>query len=194
MPSLIHLNVRGIDKMLNQKNIINDLASKLSLEPHPEGGLYKEFYRSEDVIAVDERFGENQTRSASTAIYYLLSGKDFSALHRVKSDELWHYCSGDSITISYIDNKDGMLKHVTIGDPLQTDSAQFNFCVEKNTWFCAKPNNPEGYSLVTCTVSPGFDFRDFELADAASLSNEYPDLENFILEFTRSEKNITEKI
>ena len=131
---------------------------KLGLEKHPEGGWFKEIYRADKLVQTS--FGQ---RSAATSIYYLLEGKDFSALHRIKSDEIWHYYAGSSaIEILWIE--EARLKSSRVGCNIEAGES-FQVIVPENCWFAARLVNNEGFALVGCTVSPGFDFNDFELAD-----------------------------
>lgn len=151
---------------------------KLELEKHPEGGWFREIYLSDDIVpqtGLPSSFrGE---RSFATSIYYLLEGTDFSAFHRLKSDEIWHYYAGTS-AIEILSLEKGKLKKYLVGnDPEKGET--FQVIVPKNTWFAAHLANSEGYALAGCTVSPGFHFEDFELADSRLLK-EYPDLRDEI--------------
>lgn len=136
---------------------------KLGLQKHPEGGYYKETYR--DTETIETSTGK---RSVSTAIYFLLEGNDISAFHRIQSDELWHYHAGGSATIYFIDGK-GSLEELKIGpeDDLQV-------VIPKNCWFGGRLNDKDDFILVSCTVAPGFDFVDFELAVKVDLLEDYP--------------------
>jgi predicted cupin superfamily sugar epimerase len=147
---------------------------KLELEKHPEGGYFREIYLSDDVVpqtGLPANFrGE---RSFATSIYYLLEGGDFSAFHRIKSDEIWHYYAGSSAIEILSLEKGNLKKYLAGNDP---DKGQdFQVIVPKNTWFAARLLNPYGYALAGCTVSPGFHFEDFELA-GDKLMKEYPEL------------------
>lgn len=128
-----------------------DWIKHLQLEPHPEGGYYKRIYQAQDDVTCGER-----KRLAYTSIYYLLAGEDYSAWHRIKSDEIWHFYQGSPIIIYMMEN--GEVKAQTLGED------QFQFCVPGNTWFAAEVKDKTSFSLVGCTVAPGFDFEDFELA------------------------------
>jgi predicted cupin superfamily sugar epimerase len=145
---------------------------RLQLTAHPEGGFYKETYRSEEHIPVSglpERFGGH--RNFSTAIYFLLRSQDRSQFHRIKSDELWHYHAGVSLSIYIL--KDHQLKIRKLGPHLdQGDSLQI--VIPSGCWFGAKAVQPDSYTLSGCTVAPGFDFQDFELAERKMLLKEYP--------------------
>lgn len=157
---------------------------KLKLEKHPEGGWFKEVYRSEEGIAencLPEGF--SGARIFSTSIYYLLEGDDFSAFHRIKSDEIWHYYKGNS-PIEIISIENGKIKKHLCGNGTG-ENQFFQIVVPKNTWFAARLYLKSGYALVGCTVSPGFYFDDFEMA-GKELLEEFPNLENEISELIRT--------
>ena len=151
---------------------------KLNLEKHPEGGWFKEIYRSEDIIpehALPPDF--KGPRNCSTSIYYLLEGEDFSSFHRIHSDEIWHYYAGFS-PIEIISIEQGkLIKHLLGNDPDSNQNLQI--VVPKNTWFAAQLIDQKGYALAGCTVAPGFHFDDFEMADE-KLLEEFSHLENQI--------------
>ena len=150
-----------------------DLVKKYEMLPHPEGGWYKETYRSEEKInetALPERFSEK--RSMSTAIYFLMEKGNFSAFHKIKSDECWHFYAGQTLLIYVLDNA-GNLEIVKLGNNIEKGEC-FQFVVPANYWFASRPSDESDFSFVGCTVAPGFDFADFELAFADDLSLEYP--------------------
>jgi uncharacterized protein len=147
----------------------------LSLLTHPEGGYYKETYRSKKSIELKE-FGSK--RNYSTAIYFLLEKDNFSALHRIKSDELWHFYAGDNLEIIEIDTQ-GELKITELGKD------NFQYCVPAGNWFGSRVKQGGKFSLVGCTVAPGFDFTDFEMADRKKLSAAFPRHIKIIEEMTR---------
>ncbi len=161
-----------------------ELISFYGLLPHPEGGFYKRTYAADKVISKDclgdEFDGE---RLISTAIYYLLTPGTFSAFHRIKSDELWHFYQGTSLHIHVIHLR-GNYEILKLGDNL-LNGESFQHLVKAGSWFASVPSNPDGYSFVGCTVSPGFDFNDFELADREMLSSAFPQHELIIKKFTR---------
>lgn len=154
-------------------SIVNTLIQRYGLEPHPEGGWYKQTYKSKEHIPADalpERFGA--TRSFSTAIYFLLVKGNFSSFHRIKSDECWHFYSGDPLLI-YIIEQDGAIKIISLGNDPEKGQA-FQYVVPADCWFASCPAPGSEYCFVGCTVSPGFEFEDFELASAAELTAIYP--------------------
>ena len=157
---------------------------KLGLAEHPEGGYFRRIYRSRELIHKDclpERYGGE--RSLSTAIVYLLKGSQFSALHRIKSDEVWHFYAGSSLTLYIIDGV-GSLGQKKLGrDPDKGES--FQELMEAGCWFGATVDDPDSYSLVGCTVAPGFEFDDFELGDRQTLTDLYPQHQLLIARLTR---------
>ncbi len=154
-----------------------ELINNLQLLPHPEGGWYRETYRSEETMTNKN----DAQRNVCTAIYFLLEGKGKSHFHRIESDETWFFHSGEPLEIVMI--ADGMHRKITLGnDILKGEMPQFT--VPARTWFAAKIKSGTGYSLVSCTVAPGFDFLDFELAEREKLSNEFSELKEVIREFT----------
>lgn len=163
---------------------VNYWIRHLDLQHHPEGGYYREVYRSSGVIqraALPEEF--NGDRCFSTAIYYLVVAQKCSKLHKIKSDELWHFYYGDPLEIYVLEQNKSQIEVLTLG-PDPEYKQQFQFVIPKNAWFGAKVEGDSGYSLVGCTVSPGFDFEDFELADRTQLINIYPQHQNIITSLT----------
>lgn len=159
------------------------LIARLGLIRHPEGGWYRETYRSCEQIpatALPERFGGD--RCLSTAIYFLLEPGDFSRLHRIKADELWHYYGGSSVLVHRID-PDGSYHLQRLG-PGMEEGEQFQQLVPAGCWFGAEPAG-SGYALVGCTVAPGFDFADFDLAEREALLARYPQHADLITRLTR---------
>ena len=161
-----------------------DWIASLRLQPHPEGGFYRETYRAKDVIAADHlpaRFGG--PRACSTAIYFLLPGNQVSVFHRIKSDEIWHFYAGGAITLTLI-HADARLEEHRLGpDPERGES--FQALVPAGCWYGAVVDDPTGYALVGGTVAPGFDFADFELADRQMLLASFPQHRPAILRLTR---------
>jgi len=149
---------------------VAQLVEHYGLQPHPEGGFYAESYRAASQVEA-----EHGTRCASTVIYFLITPGSVSRLHRLAhTDEGWHFYLGSPMTVLEI-SPEGTLTKTTLGqDVLAGQSVQH--VVKKGTWFGSYPNDAaEGsYSLVGCTVAPGFEFADFELASRATLSAECP--------------------
>lgn len=155
-----------------------NIIQQLQLKPHPEGGYYAETYRSAQIITNNKQ----ENRNISTAIYYLLEDKNKSHFHRIQSDELWFFHQGEALEILLLQNK--MLKTITVGNSIE-DGEIPQVTIAANTWFAVKIKNETGFSLVSCTVAPGFDFLDFELAKRDELVEQFPDQANIINEFTR---------
>jgi len=164
---------------------VNKLIKRLNLQPHPEGGFYARNYQSEDSIKlVDSARYNNEIRRAGSSIYYLLSEHDFSAWHTLKSDEIWHYYIGSSVKIHIID-REGNYSMRLLGNSLDNVDASFQFVIPSGNWFAAEIVDKTSYSLVGCTVNPGFEFNDFTLADRDTLSVEFPQHRSLIMQFTR---------
>jgi predicted cupin superfamily sugar epimerase len=153
---------------------IESLIAQYGLQPHPEGGYYKETYRSS---GSSSPAGFDGPRSFATAIYFLIPEGQVSHLHRIKSDEIWHFYAGGPLTIVEI-SPEGMLKTTTLGPD------NFQYTVPAGVWFGSLPAEGSTYSLVGCTVSPGFDFADFELAERATLLAEFPTAATWIKKLT----------
>jgi len=148
-------------------------VEKYQMQAHPEGGYFAETYRSAESIpddALPKRF--KGKRNFSTGIYFLLESHQFSTLHRIQSDEMWHFYYGASLNVFYID-KQGFVQTIKLGDNPENGEV-FQAVVPAGVWFGSKPAQPNSYSLVGCTVAPGFDFSDFEMAGRERLLNEYP--------------------
>ena len=150
---------------------VAQLIQQFDLLPHPEGGYYKETYRSSERISresLPRRFKDG--RYYSSAIYFLLEQGNFSAFHRIQSDECWHFYAGDTLLVHMI-SPEGTASTIQLGNKPHT---VYQHVVPAGYWF-ASETAPEGsFSFVGCTVAPAFDFADFELAEADVLSEEYP--------------------
>jgi predicted cupin superfamily sugar epimerase len=155
-----------------------EIVERLGLQEHPEGGFYKETYRSNQTIETDK----NVYRNISTAIYFLLENENKSLFHRIKSDELWFFHQGEALEIVFI--KEGVLNTIILGNNLEIGEV-VQTTIPANTWFASRVKNLKGYSFVSCTVAPGFDFADFELAKREDLINEFPNLKETIEKFTK---------
>ncbi|GAB2570485.1 cupin domain-containing protein [Spirosoma areae] len=155
----------------------------LHMQPHPEGGYFAETYRSAEVIpqlALPERF--RGSRPFGTAIYFLLEKHHVSAFHRIHSDEIWHFYAGGPLEI-FVIKPDSTLTVIRLGTNLDRGEV-FQAVVPAGCWFGARPVvdstvvdstvTGTAFSLVGCTVAPGFDFADFDMADRAMLLEEFP--------------------
>jgi len=168
--------------IMDAKHIIETLG----LTAHPEGGYYSETYRSRINLAKaalpDEYTGP---RAISTAIYFLLTGDTFSAFHRLRSDELWHHYTGDPIHVYFI-YPDGRHECIVVGCDLAAGQRP-QVVIPAHCWFAAEVKRKDGYALFGCTVAPGFDFNDFELARRESLIQQFPRQAEIITTFTREQ-------
>ena len=156
---------------------------KLSLIAHPEGGYFREIYRSDEIIKAEhlpDRYSKQ--RNFSTSIYFLLEGEQVSKFHKLKSDEIWHFYDGSPIQI-FIISPDGKIQNEILGKDLNKNEFP-QLVIEKENWFGAKVLDKDSFTLIGCTVSPGFDFKDFELADREELIIKFPVHEKIISELT----------
>jgi predicted cupin superfamily sugar epimerase len=165
-------------------NSVTEYIEYFHLQPHPEGGYYRETYRSQEFISFDalsKRF--TGARNFSTAIYFLLEKENFSAFHRLQSDECWHFYYGDPLCI-YIIRLNGELETVYLGSNIKNNES-FQCVVPAACWFAAKPAENSLFCFVGCTIAPGFDFADFELAKGDELITLYPQHKSLIKRLTR---------
>jgi len=157
---------------------------KLRLEPHPEGGYFRQTYRSNLVIpreALPEAFAG--ARAASTAIYFLLEGKNFSAFHRLHSDEMWHFYMGAPVRVHVIEPS-GEYSMIALGNDPESGQV-LQAVVPAGYWFASHVEDWTSFSLVGCTVAPGFDFADFEMAKREDLLARFPRHREVIERLTR---------
>jgi len=157
--------------------------TQLHLQPHVEGGYFRETYRAEEGISkghLPPRYTSD--RPFSTAIYFLLKSGEISKFHRLRSDEMWHYYDGSPMTLHVID-LEGALKQLAVGSSPERGE-QFQAVVRAGWWLGAEVAEPDSYSLAGCTVAPGFDFEDFELGMRDELLNTYPAQKEIILKLT----------
>jgi len=160
--------------------LAEDIISRLGLQKHPEGGYYKETYRAEYSIAAD--IGE--IRNVCTAIYFLLEENSRTVFHRIKSDELWFFHVGEPVEIFILEQEGA--KKILLGNDLNNGES-LQAIIPAGKWFAAKSKTNKGFSLVSCTVSPGFDFSDFEIALRENLIMEFPSHEALVEEFTTNQ-------
>ena len=157
---------------------------QLRLQRHPEGGWFRETYRSAEGVAraaLPGRFDGD--RAFSTAIYYLLDGGEIGALHRIRQDEGWHFYDGSSLTLHLI-APDGTYSTRGLGRDLHR--GQEPQAVAPAGWyFAATVDEPGSFSLAGCTVAPGFDFADFELPTCDELCRRFPQHRELIGRLTR---------
>lgn len=165
------------------KDRAEDWIKKLDMQPHPEGGHFRETYRSTLKMAYP---GFTGNRNVSTGIYFLLERGNFSAFHRIKSDEMWHFYAGDGVTI-YVIDQSGELNTIKLGLNIEKGEVP-QAVVKAGNWFASEVSDKGEFALVGCTVSPGFEFEDFEMGNRANLLGTYPDHSELIMKLTRSHK------
>jgi uncharacterized protein len=166
-------------------NKTGELIGLLNLQPHPEGGWFREAYRSGEQIpasALPARY--SGAHAFSTSIYYLLEETDFSAFHQVLSDETWHFYLGGPLTLYQID-PEGWLTEIILGTNLAVGHF-LQYTVPAGCWFAAAPVNGAEFTLVGCTVAPGFEYADFSLGSRDFLFGKYPAFGELIRRFTRA--------
>lgn len=162
---------------------VQEIIKVLDLKKHPEGGYYKETYRSKGFInsdSLDENYSGN--RNYSTCIYFLLTSEQFSAFHKINQDEIWHFHKGSTIELHTISDNGIHQKHFIGNDILNNEEPQL--IVPGNYWFAAKIVKSNSYALVSCTVAPGFDFSDFILPTRSELLAQFPEHKELITQFT----------
>lgn len=156
---------------MNQR--VKELIEFYNLKSHQEGGYFSENYRSNEFLkkeALPDRY--NDKRCFGTSIYFLLFEKGFSAFHRLKSDEIWHFYEGSPLTIITID-KFGEKQILKLGNDI-AKGQKYQQIVQCDLWFVAFPENEVSYSFVGCTVAPGFEYSDFELGKRDELISQFP--------------------
>jgi len=158
---------------MTNKRDVEYWIENLDLQPHPEGGFFRETYRATESImqtALPPRFSGD--RAFSTAIYYLLAKDNYSAFHRIKQDELWHFYDGAPLIIHVIEPS-GTYSSLKVG--LNIEGGEYpQVVIQAGCFFAAEVSNKESFSLVGCTVAPGFDFADFDLPDKDALIKQFP--------------------
>jgi len=155
---------------------------QLQLKKHPEGGYYKEVYRSGERILpthLPKRY--KSSRNFSTSIYFLLEGRQFSSFHLLQSDELWHFYDGSSVLL-YIINQKGELSVKKLGRVIDSE---LQITIEKQNWFAAQLEDKKSFALFGCTVSPGFEFEDFQLGKRDELIKKFPQHSALIKRLTK---------
>ena len=161
-----------------------EIITKFDLTEHPEGGYYKETYRSNGLIKnnnlSDHFLGD---RNYSTCIYFLLTSEKFSAFHKINQDEIWHFYSGTTLKLHMI-SLDGNYSFVLIGNDLLNNEKP-QFVVPAQYWFAAEIIKENSFAFTGCTVSPGFDFKDFVLPKREELIALFPKHSKIIKQLTR---------
>lgn len=149
------------------------LVRELALEPHPEGGYYREIFRSRQTVVTTRR------RSALTVIYFLLAEHQISAWHRLCSDETWHFVCGSELEICLLDEA-GKVAALGLGP-----AGPYVAVISAGQAFAARVRAGAGFALVTCCVAPGFEFDDFELLDVEALTRAHPSCAEAIASYAR---------
>jgi predicted cupin superfamily sugar epimerase len=158
---------------------------RLQLSAHPEGGYFRQSYKAELVLpksVLPAQFAGE--RAASTAIYFLLEGGTFSAFHRLRSDEIWHFYAGEPLVVRVIE-PEGKCSRILLGRDLEAGQV-LQAVVRAGCWFAAHVADGKSYAVVGCTVAPGFDFADFEIGKRAELARLYPQHRELIVRLTRA--------
>ncbi|WP_075590374.1 cupin domain-containing protein [Labilibacter marinus] len=167
------------------ENFIGEKAqhyiNSLELDKHPEGGWFKEVYRSNmklDISSMNSDFSGD--RDALTSIHYLLVNEEISSFHKIKSPEVWYFHDGMPLIIHMIDEK-GNYNHIELSEEM---NGKLQYTVEPNIWFSAEIKEGCGYTLVSCAVAPGFDFEDFEIGKRDELVQQFPSQKDIIRRLT----------
>ena len=165
---------------------VDEIIQRLDLIPHPEeGGFYRETYRSPESLQGDSlpvRY--SSPRSLGTAIYYLLTPNSISAIHRLPTDEIFHFYLGDPVEMLWL-SPDGTSPVITLGQDLAKGEV-LQCVVPMGTWFGSYLKAGGRFALMGTTMAPGFDFADYEPGDRAMLLAQYPDQADLIIRLTRS--------
>jgi predicted cupin superfamily sugar epimerase len=156
------------------KNRVQELVEKLNLKAHPEGGYYSETYRSDLVTASGDR-------SLATCIYFLMTSDNVSKFHSIAGDEIWFYHEGSPLTVHILSAKG--YEKLLVGQ-LDNEGHRPQQLVPPGVIFGSTVEQPDSYSLVSCMVAPGFDFRDFRLYSADELLARWPEAKEIIERLT----------
>ena len=161
---------------------VQHIIDNLGLAPHPEGGYYRRTYQCERMLTPrDMPCGFDQPRPVSTAILFLLRAGQYSRLHRIRQDELWHFHLGGPLRLVWID-RGGRARETLMGPDILNGHV-LQCAVPGGCWFGATPAPGSDFSLVGCTVAPGFDFSDLHLARRRELEKRFPLALDCIREF-----------
>ncbi|KAG4959233.1 hypothetical protein AAZX31_13G094300 [Glycine max] len=187
----------------------SEIAKKLNLQPHPEGGFYVETFRDHSVqLSTSQLPPEYKVdRPVSTSIYFLVPSGSVSRLHRIPCAETWHHYIGDPLTVVELNEKDGSVKFTCLGSDL-TQNQVPQYTVPPNVWFGSFPtkdftysadgvfgsaeaeaeaearDSERNYTLVGCTCAPAFQYQDFELAKPSYLLARFPQFHPLVTALT----------
>ncbi len=153
-----------------------EIIEHYGLTPHPEGGFYRRSHASS--VSMTYRGSE---RPVGTAILFLLKAGQYSRLHRIPQDEMWHFYLGGPLRLVLI-RPDGDTQEVILGQDIGAGQ-EVQYCVPGGSWFGATPDQGSDYSLVGCTVSPGFRMDELQLGEAKDLHAQFPSATHIIDEF-----------
>ncbi|HJT83669.1 MAG TPA: cupin domain-containing protein [Nitrososphaeraceae archaeon] len=151
---------------------------KLGLVKHVEGGYYKQIYASR------KQCQEYNIKNLATCIFYLLEGKDFSAFHRINADEIWHFFLGSSLTLYNINENESEMKINKLGKDFEK-SENLQVIIPEGDWFAAEVDDRSSFTLVGCTVIPGFEYKNFEIGKKESLLEKFPPYKDLIEKLCR---------
>jgi uncharacterized protein len=149
--------------------------NRLELQHHPEGGFYKEIYRCDEMME-----HQGRPKSTATSIYYLIDSETKSFCHRLKSDELWYHHQGSGVALYMIDESGNWSVQICGTG----EGENLTVLIPKNVWFGARVIDGDAFTLVSCVVTPGFEFVDFEMIDRNELIEKFPQHKEEILRYT----------
>lgn len=155
----------------------HDWIHHLRLEPHPEGGYFREVYRNPDTLQLLAA----GTRHLATSIYFLLAGEQKSHFHQLESDELWYFHTGSAVTVHIFE--DNRYRQEQLGLRMDEGESPQVFLPRKSI-FAAEVNDRDSFALMSCMVNPGFDFKDFRLLEREELEARFPNHRDLIRSFT----------
>ncbi|MCX8019964.1 MAG: cupin domain-containing protein [Chitinophagaceae bacterium] len=161
-----------------------EIIQTFHMMPHPEGGWYVRTSESKKKVLLEDFLNQPEAeRAICSAILYLLNEDEFSAFHRIKSDECWHFYDGGPLELFVLSESEG-LKVITLGKDWRKGHS-YQFIVPAGCWFAARPAKGSVFSLLGCTVAPEFKFEDLELANPDELAEKWPQFESLIRELCR---------
>jgi len=183
---MIFINLMIAGQAFGGNMTAKEVIEKFDLKPLPEeGGYYRETYRSAERDTPNPVFGfaSEKPRHISTAIYFLVTPESFSALHRIKSDEIFHFYGGDAVEMIQID-PEGHVKNIILGSDFRNGEVP-QVVVPKGHWQALKVKQGGQWGLMGTTVAPGFEFEDLEVMDRDSALVSFPHHESEVMKYTR---------